>query len=56
MYWSSLGIEVKELDFVKVGQWFSTRKPDKGLLIGDSGDSEVSTSSMAKEKRLSDIA
>lgn len=47
--------DVKDMDFVNVGRRLSTKKPDSGLLVGLSGDSEESVSSIANEKRLSDM-
>lgn len=46
---SACGGDVKEVDFVKIGRSVSTKKPDKGLFVGVSGDSEESKSSIAKE-------
>lgn len=46
---------MKEVVFFKTGRRVSTKKPDKGLFVGVSGDSEESKSSMAKEKRLPDM-
>lgn len=46
---SACGGDVKEVDFVKTGRSVSTKKPDKGLFVGVSGDSEESKSSIAKE-------
>lgn len=53
VYESALGTEVKEVDFFNGGRGFSTKNAHKGLLGGESGDSEVSASSTAREKRLS---
>lgn len=34
--------DVKDMDFVKAGRRLSTKKPDRGLLVGLSGDSDES--------------
>lgn len=34
--------DVKDMDFVKAGRRLSTKKPDSGLLVGLSGDSDES--------------